>query len=234
MHSHNDFITSSITIILNDVVTANALIGAGIETFPLGEYVMQSAFLKMTGFQEQKMKCICWELATRDYTYRYKRFSQNQLGECSTYKEKKIVYQDLIEQINLLKPNFDVSTSLNRDEIKRQMLASIHQIIHNSNLSSWAEHSYLEFENFAGSLRTNQFGNETNLFENILQDRYLQLYSHRNRCAHNTLSYQHNLPTLKVMADENYVHDNYFTRFALLILIDEIFIRLYTEYLGAL
>ena len=62
---------------------------------------MQSVFLKMAGAQEQKMKCICWELATEDYEYRYKRYNGKwDLGECSNYEAKKIVYQDLIEQIN--------------------------------------------------------------------------------------------------------------------------------------
>ena len=74
-------------------IPANAGIGNGIETYPLGDYIMQSVFLKMTGFQEQKMKCICWELASNDYEYRYYRFTQNKLGECSNYKEKNITEQ---------------------------------------------------------------------------------------------------------------------------------------------
>ena len=31
---------------------------------------MQSIFMKMTGAQEQKMKCICWEIATIDFDLR--------------------------------------------------------------------------------------------------------------------------------------------------------------------
>ena len=71
----------------------------------------------------------------------------------------------------------------------------------------------------------------TNLFENVLQDKYALLYKHRNRCAHNTLSYQENLPTLKELFSKDYIHENYPMRFSLLILIDKIFIELYGIYL---
>ena len=83
-NTHSDFIFSPITEVLKDAVTASSGIGNGIETFPLYDYVMQSTFLKATGFQEQKMKCICWEIATFDYEYRYE-FTKTPLGECSSY-----------------------------------------------------------------------------------------------------------------------------------------------------
>src|SRR4051794_244295 len=98
MAKHTDFILAPITNILSEIVHANAGIGDGLETYPLYEYIMQSVFLKMTGSQEQKMKCICWELATNDYEYRY-QYTRTGVGEYSTYKDKNGVYQDLIEQI---------------------------------------------------------------------------------------------------------------------------------------
>ncbi len=88
--NHNKFILSPVSNILKDVVSASSGIGDGIETYPLCDYVMQSVFLKMTGAQEQKMKCIVWELATNDYDYRYERFTKSPLGECSNYTEKKL------------------------------------------------------------------------------------------------------------------------------------------------
>ena len=87
--NHNNFILSPVSEILKDMVSASSGIGNGIESFPLFEYIMQSTFLKITGAQEQKMKCIVWELATHDYEYRYMRFTKNQLGECSNYSEKQ-------------------------------------------------------------------------------------------------------------------------------------------------
>lgn len=72
--------------------------------------------------------------------------------------------------------------------------------------------------------------NGSKLLESTLQEYYELLYAHRNRCAHNTLSYQRNLPTLEKLADENHQFDNYYVRFLILILIDEIFILLFKEY----
>ncbi len=60
---------------------------------------------------------------------------------------------------------------------------------------------------------------------------YESLYKQRNRVAHNTLSYQQNLPTLKTLLNENYQYDNYFIYFSILVLIDNIFISLYEHYL---
>ena len=231
MNSHKDFILSPITNILNDVVTANAGIGNGIETYPLGDYIMQSVFLKMTGFQEQKMKCICWELATYDYEYRYRRYTLKPIGECSTYEEKKTIYKDLIEQIKKHIPNFDVSTFLNKEQIRATTLSEIQDIFSNTNLSTWSQKNFVEFSTNTTLIQNNHFGSMSNLFENVLQDRYSQLYTHRNRCAHNTLSYQQNLPTLQTIVHESYRYDNYFVRFALLTLLDKIFIALYIKYI---
>lgn len=230
MNNHKDFILSSIADILTDVVSANAGIGNGIETYPLGDYVMQSVFLKMTGFQEQKMKCICWELATHDYEYRYRRYTLKPLGECSTYDEKKIIYKDLIEQIKKHIPNFDVTVFLDRELIKTTTLTEMADIFSNTNFSTWSQKNFIEFTSNSTLIQTNHFGSVNNLLENVLQDKYALLYSHRNRCAHNTLSYQQNLPTLRTIMNENYRYDNYFVRFALLILLDKIFVKLYQKY----
>ncbi len=234
MNNHKDFILSSIADILTDVVSANAGIGNGIETYPLGDYVMQSVFLKMTGFQEQKMKCICWELATHDYEYRYRRYTLKPLGECSTYDEKKIIYKDLIEQIKKHIPDFDVSVFLDKEIIKTTTLSEMTGIFSNTNLSTWSQKNFIEFTSNSTLIQTNHFGSSNNLLENVLQDKYSLLYSHRNRCAHNTLSYQQNLPTLSTIMNENYRYDNYFVRFALLILLDKIFVKLYQKYAGLL
>lgn len=192
---------------------------------------MQSVFLKMTGFQEQKMKCICWELATYDYEYRYRRYTLKPLGECSTYEEKKIIYKDLIEQIKKHIPNFDVATFLNKEQIRTETLSEIQSILMDTNLSTWSQKNFVEFTRNTTLIQNNHFGSMNNLFENVLQDKYSELYTHRNRSAHNTLSYQQNLPTLQTIVNDNYIYDTYFVRFALLNLIDKIFVLLYIKYL---
>ena len=69
------------------------------------------------------------------------------------------------------------------------------------------------------------------LFESRMSDYYNNdLYHHRNRIAHNTLSYQQNLPELESLKNETDFSRNYFFWFAILTLIDEIFMVLYKEY----
>lgn len=57
---------------------------------------------------------------------------------------------------------------------------------------------------------------------------YNCLYLHRNRCAHNLTSYQHNRPSLEILSNIESVYENYYIRFALLIIIDKIMVSLYT------
>lgn len=230
MSKHTDFILSPITDILKDVVSANKAIGNGIDTYPLGEYIFQSAFLKMTGAQEQKMKCICWDLATYNYEYRYMRYTLKPLGECSAYKDKSAIYNDLINLIKQYNPKYDILGDIDRALIASGTIEIIKDLFANSALSTWAEQMYLEFAGNADMLPDNQFARPTALFESKLIERYELLYKHRNRCAHNTSSYQENLPTLKALFHSNHKYDNYFVRFALLILIDTIFIHLYGRY----
>ncbi|MDN5477267.1 MAG: hypothetical protein L0G39_10070, partial [Chryseobacterium sp.] len=216
MSKHTDFILSPISNILNGVVSANSGIGNGIETYPLSEYILQAVFLKMTGFQEQKMKCICWELATEDYEYRYKRYTLTPLGECSSYKEKNTIYNDLIDLIKKYKSDFDPKTVLNKAALRLDTRSEIKEIFSTSNLSSWEQSAFSDFVNDGDIIPTSQFvgGNEkqNSLFESKLIERYELLVKHRNRCAHNTLSYQENLPTLKTISHPNYKYDTYFVR----------------------
>jgi abortive infection bacteriophage resistance protein len=242
MKNHTDFILSPITDILKDVVTASAGIGSGIETYPLYDYIMQSVFLKMTGFQEQKMKCICWELATNDYEYRYTRFSKSKLGECSCYSEKNVIYKDLIEQIKKIDNNFTFQIDKHTKLVA--ICRYIKKIFVNTNLSIWAQCEYNEFEEILMDKISNNLDDNKFLFDNADKDDmnsnnhirkiYNHLYRHRNKCAHNTQSYQQNLPTLKILADEGYKYENYFVWFAILVLIDKIFIELYKKYLTIL
>lgn len=56
------------------------------------------------------------------------------------------------------------------------------------------------------------------------------MYEQRNRLAHNTLSYQQNLPTFSKLLTEDPDARNYFIWFGILTLIDNIFIELYRYY----
>ncbi|MEX0811174.1 MAG: hypothetical protein WD048_03085 [Chitinophagales bacterium] len=231
-NNHTDFILSPITDILKDIVSASTGIGSGIETFPLCDYVMQSVFLKMTGFQEQKMKCVCWEMATVDYEYRYD-FTRMPFGECSSYSEKQKIYKELIKQIEKYGLKFS-NIDIDKKDILITTSSDILDTFSNTNLSIWAQKDILSFESILKDIKATHFANEkATLFANTsLKKMYEKhLYRQRNRIAHNTPSYQQNLPTLKTLANEDHKYENYFIYFFLLVLIDKVFIELYKKYL---
>jgi len=303
---HGKFILTPLYNILLDGIYASASIKTGVETYPLGEYFFQSLFLRMTGAQEQKMKCISWELATNDYTYRYDLLHKKNYGECSNYFEKCSIYKDLIELIQKMQPDFsayqlwedatmkqetwekerkkwerkieennqkqaqaiikkkekETEKSINQDEkdkivngLKshslpeedfRQHIASVKKkaiissLIHSiqnglasSQIVLWKQADFDAFSSFwPKNLKPEWIAiNNMRLLEPKLQKFYEEVvYVHRNRCAHNTNSYQLDLPSLKTIADKGYDNQNYFYRFVLLILIDEVFVRLYRKY----
>ena len=250
---HQKFITTPILDILKGTVTACKAIGYGIETQPLCEYIMQTTFLKMTGASEQKLKCICWEMATYDYEYRYKKQSKA-LGECSDYDSKNSIFremQDVIKKIdtyNRLNGLFDATTKRTIvDSVKKNFTS----IVKTSSLSIWRHKDWISFEKFydsnkliesftdfekgAYNLFTNKNDKNNN---NCLRKLYENLvYRHRNRCAHNLKSYQHNLPTFDTLASKKYEdekNENYFKIFFILILMDELYMKLYCLYFDCL
>lgn len=289
------FIQTPIVIILQDTVNACKGIGQGIETQSLSEYVLQTTFLKMTGAQEQKLKGICWEMATDDYDYRYQYLKKN-YGECSSYSDKSCVYRDLLAKLIKLDKGFcvaklfddvDVTPKLDlviaqkvgeaqknqerkkgrplTDEEKEKMEAGmrkyytrnglcekeqeafsrrvlflnvqemIDRIVGKSLVAQWEEHNYLNYMTLWKGLSKWSFATGDLLMCKELQEFYSTVvYEHRNKCAHNLLSLQKNLPTLKTLEEEEFVYDNYYFRFSVLVLLDEIFVRLFKAYLGAM
>lgn len=289
------FILTPIVEILQEAVNACKGIGQGIETQSLSEYVLQTTFLKMTGAQEQKLKCICWKMATRDYGYRYQYLKKN-YGECSAYADKNSIYKDLMDRILAMNPAFsvtllfdDIDISLKESELiekkiketqkkqedkkKRPLTADeaqrlsegmkkhfaknglcekekanfarmllfediqtqLEKIIGNSLVAQWEHHNYQNYIQRWKTLVGNSFAQGDMLLNKDLQELYTDIvYVHRNRCAHNLVSFQNNLPTLKTLMNERFVFDNYYFRFSILILLDEVFVRLYRSYLKAI
>lgn len=97
--NHIPFILKSETEIIKDAFRSLDATNGGIETYPICDYLLHSLFLRLTGAQEQKLKCICWEMACRDYEYRYERYERKPYGECSSYDDKCMVYNDLLNEI---------------------------------------------------------------------------------------------------------------------------------------
>lgn len=228
---HIDFIFSPISKILNDSVAASAGIGSGIETFPLCDYIMQSVFIKMTGFQEQKIKCICWDVASVDYEYRYE-FTKKPLGECSSYYDKNTVYKELLSLIRKKHSN-SKWISPRKEAIVSSVKQEVIKIFDGTNLSIWSESAFLDFKKILILTKSSHIASDVDIFSDSgLKSWYTEgLYKHRNRIAHNTSSYQQNLPTLKTLIHDRYRYENYFLYFFILMLIDEIFLELYSEFL---
>jgi len=234
MNKHQKFIFTPITSILQEVILANSGTNFAIETYPLSEYIMQSVFLKMTGFQEQKLKCITWEMATSDFEYRRTLLgNEDNLGECSSYKSKNKVYQRLINILEKENINFQVDELLDTTFIRNSSVEQLKNIFNGSTLLIWNQKNYNYFSrNIKEIIKPNHFTNtKKNLFESSLQELYSSLYSFRNQCAHNTLSYQQNLPTLSTLSNPKFLNHNYFIWFTQLIIIDKIFIDLYKLFL---
>ena len=241
MNQHKKFILTPITNILQQAIVATKNIGNGIETFPLADYVLQSVFIKMTGAQEQKMKCLMWEMAHNDFEFRY-NFLKESHGEYSNYQDKQKVYNSLIKQILIVEKTFLIKDKID----KRNILASskLENLLKDSNLIVWSEKSFTNYSKLWSEIQNKHFANQnTVLLEPTLTDKgkmslrilYEEhLYKNRNRIAHNTKSYQHNLPTLNALKCENFIFENYFLWFSTLILIDQIFIELYKIYLETL
>lgn len=245
---HITYINNRLIDLLKEVVcTANHL-GNGMEANIVNGYLLQSLFLQMTGAQEQKMKCICWELATDDLVYRYKRYYDGwSLSQCSTLKDKSHVYEDLLAAIHKV----DQSYELFHDNPAKQtfinnVFSSVCGIFDHSNIIIFHKKKYSEFKTFFTHLNvSNLTPSNKHLFKNGDKDFpiskvndetemfavYSLLYKLRNRCAHNTPSYQLNLPSLKELRDSKYQkYDNIFIFYTTLVIIDEIFRKLFAKY----
>lgn len=229
MSKHSKFISSGISGVLERGLQAIQLYGDGMETYPLGEYIMQALFLQMTGFNEQKLKCILWELATDDYEFRYEFLNQRH-GECSSYKDKNSVLNSLLDCIKKKSNDFhlDKHSNMVLEDAKR----TCDKLFIDSVLKKWFPREYRFFSDFQKEI-VNPFDlSSKNLFKknSCLHKAFQKLYQHRNRCAHNTLSYQENLPAFNALCADDYKYENWFVRFFILVLIDNLFSNLYQKY----
>lgn len=243
---HKDFIEAPLINLCKDVIASADCLENGIEFMAVSAQILHSLFLQLTGAQEQKMKCICWDLATDDYDYRYKRYKNWDLNECSKLDDKNSVFGDLICAIKKLKPKYKMFSGSEKKDFIDNVIAKIKNIFDNSNIVSVYPGKYREFCEIVDRLdEANIAAGEQQIFtgskddsiitdipsEHILSVTYGFLYMHRNRCAHNTLSYQQNIPTLNELQNSKQQKlYNIFLFIAILIIIDELTIKAYKKY----
>lgn len=220
---------------IEEAVEATKCIGKGIETHPLSEYIMQSLFLRMTGDQEQKFKCLCWEIATTDYDFRYKIYTQSKLGECSDYKEKKEIYKSIVSILKQYDSSFNFSGA-DKNHILNELRNDYFSTLDGSILANWDIRNYQESKIIIGKIKDAHFCHQDELLSakdgiDLCEVYKNHLYRMRNRFAHNLLSYQENLPSLKTLASDDNKYNNYFLHFFILILIDAVIRKLFMKYI---
>ena len=234
---HTDFIISDIFDVVDDAIMSTSSIGQNIAHYSLCEYLFQSVFLRLTGYQEQKLKCILWEIASDDLDFRYKYLSGSvKVNECSQLSDKNIVYNILkktLEDKNhpFLFPD-EIEINRQISEIKDNLISKFETSV----FRKWLPREYYRFIEFSSNIRYKRDGYFTlkSIFggDNYLNEAFDKLYRHRNRCAHNLLSYQSNVPKLLDFTKDVDGSDNYFTRILLLCMIDNVFTRMFKFYIN--
>lgn len=234
---HSDFILSDIFEILDDAIMSSSAIDKNIAYYPLCEYILQSVFLRLTGYQEQKLKCILWEIASDDFEFRYKYLNGAiNVGECSRLEDKDKVYAALRKILEDKGHKFPIP---NEDETNSQISKIREDLKHKFETSifkQWLPREYSRFADFSKKIKyqVNGYFSDNGIFggDNRLNESFEKLYRHRNRCAHNLLSYQNNVPKLNDLVKDDDGSDNYFTRILLICMVDNVFTRVFRHYIN--
>ena len=228
-----DFILSPIANILSEATDTLVVVNDGMYGYQLADWVMPTVFLRMTGAQEQKLKCICWDFWTLDLEWRNQRYGKK-IGEMSCYDEKNHLCQDLIQFLLRAKRGFNPVSDIDRESLMQGAYNDVVSICGDSLLKDWFSDSFKVFEDVTPAFNKENFvvwnaqkNKYVDLFIEDLRNAYEALYFHRIRCAHNSTSFQSNLPKFEVLSGSNAVYENYFIRFYLLILLDKLFIQIY-------
>lgn len=250
MSEHFDFILGDGRVLVEDAARALASVQTGMLNRFTCDYILQAAFLAMTGYLEQKMKCVCWEVASRDYEFRSRDFDNNKLQ--SSYADKREVLNNLIRSIDRIGGKF-VPNNVEKADVLTGAIESIKAFRYSSKIIGWGTVQYEETVKLFGMVtsddllvddgkgdakRYDYFWGRGRVVEGILSSGRVNLcylyeeviYRHRNRCAHNTLSYQINHPELSLLSREEFIYHNYLIRFFILLIIDEIIKRVFCQW----
>ena len=148
----------------------------------------------------------------------------------SELNSRNRVYNDVVRIMKKSDPSFTAESVLDKDQMIIDVKQTMVEIFSDSLLIHSNHRHYTEFlEIYDKIFKPDYFAKGGNMLEGKLSEAYAALYDHRNRCAHNLLSYQQNLPTLKKLADEKYQYENYYIRFALLLLMDKVYMGLFKK-----
>ena len=131
---------------------------------------------------------------------------------------------------------FKPKISTRRFNLRRMFKDNLISKFETSVFRKWLPREYSRFIEFSSNIRYKRDGYFTlkSIFggDNYLNEAFDKLYRHRNRCAHNLLSYQSNVPKLLDFTKDVDGSDNYFTRILLLCMIDNVFTRMFKFYIN--
>lgn len=241
---HITCVRSRLMSIFKEVISVSNHLGGGMEAALVNPYLLQSLFLRLTGAQEQKMKCICWILASDNLDYRYNRYYRGwKLSQCSDYDSKNAVYLDLVTKIKVKDSTYRI---LADEKAARALIKGVFneimEAVDSTNVHKLNCRKFDDFKQVFSSVNPNNLkcdnGGLLNKSDGKISSGtefygiYELLFRHRNRCAHNTTSYQMNYPHLSDLRDlTKQLYSNLFMFCAVLIVIDEQMIRLFEKYM---
>lgn len=237
MRIHESFILKPMSSIVEEAVLSVSGIGSSMESYPLCRYVKDALMLQMTGFQEQKLKCIMWEMATDDYDFRYQYILQQNLGECSNYMDKQNIFKHLIHQIRKKEPGYELPEGV-RDDVVKTIKIIMNTSFEGTILKAGSDREFRSYQDIEKGLTKNSFGVKEQLFCGnvcgVEATKFYKeyLYQQRNRLAHNITSYQENTPGFTVLVDPNDKLRNYFLFYAYLMMLDGVFVEAFKKYLS--
>lgn len=218
---HKEFILTHLTDLIEQTLRPMDLYKGQVCNYIMKEYVLQTLFMKLTGCMEQKAKCILWDIATHDFEYRREFLRENpKQGEYSSYKSKNFVYGALIEHGGMI-------DDTRKEELRTQLVDFKKKILEESILKVWLPRELRNLK-IKELFATKRWAGSSLLESSLNDEIYEKLYMHRNRCAHNVLSYQGNVMNpqkIKEVGDASYA-----TWFTLLVLMDMIYMELYKRF----
>lgn len=231
MSLRTDFIVTPIEeVFCQGIAVANGLKSSGIEAYPALDYILSSLFLRMTGFSEQKLRSIHWMIATQNLDIRYEMIKGDQAkyGEYSALDKKKVFYNFMKEEYQKIKGN-----ALSWSDVDKESIIDYTKNIFESTLQdSVFQLAYCSDVNNAIEFVKTWTKDDilcNSFLDQKISNLYPSLYKCRNRSAHNTLSYQRDFLSFSEFMSPQTPRSNYFVYFAILILLDTIFIRTYSK-----
>lgn len=236
MRKHEPFILKPMSSLVEEAVLSVSGMTSLIDCYPLCRYVKDALMLQLTGFQEQKLKCIMWEMATDDLEFRYRYILQKKLGECSNISDKQEIYKHIIRQIRKKEVGYKLPEAI-REENVNSIKELMNKLFANTLLKAGSEREFKDYLDLVNGLTNKSFGFDEQLINGKIggldsvkfYNDYL--YRQRNRLAHNTSSYQENLPSFDQLSDPYSKLLNYFLFYAYLMMMDGVFVEVFRKYI---